>query len=108
MGLLYLGFVVVSTVCMGLVDHRWRLALFARPARTLAVVAAGSLLFLMWDLVAIESGMYVRGESPAMTGIELLPELPVEEIFFIVFLSYLTCVLHGLFSSLIRRGEVTS
>ena len=86
MGLLYLGFVVVSTVCMGLVDHRWRLALFDRPARTLAVVAAGSLLFLVWDLVAIESGMYVRGESPAMTGIELLPELPVEEIFFIVFL----------------------
>ena len=43
-----------------------------------------------------------------MTGIELLPELPVEEIFFIVFLSYLTCVLHGLFSRLIPRGEVTS
>ena len=76
--------------------------------RQLAVVAAGSLLFLVWDLVAIESGMYVRGESPAMTGIELLPELPVEEIFFIVFLSYLTCVLHGLFSSLIPRGELPS
>mgnify|MGYP007028409442 CR=1 FL=1 len=80
MGLLYLGFVVVSTVCMGLVDHRWRLALFDRPARTLAVVAAGSLLFLVWDLVAIESGMYVRGESPAMTGIELLPENPDFEV----------------------------
>ena len=50
MGLLYLGFVVVSTVCVGLVDRRWRLALFDRPARTLAVVAAGSLLFLAWDL----------------------------------------------------------
>ena len=81
MGLLYLGFVVVSTVCMGLVDHRWRLALFARPARTLAVVAAGSLLFLVWDLVAIESSMYVRGESPAMTGIELLREIRADAKF---------------------------
>ena len=39
MGLLYLGFVVVSTLCMGLVDHRWRLALFDRSRRTLGVVA---------------------------------------------------------------------
>ncbi|WP_191563225.1 lycopene cyclase domain-containing protein [Janibacter melonis] len=108
MGLLYLGFVVVSTLCMGLVDHRWRLALFDRPRRTLGVVAAGTLLFLVWDLVAIESGMYVRGESPAMTGAELLPELPVEEIFFIVFLSYITCVLHGLFSRLLAGAEATS
>jgi hypothetical protein len=31
-----------------------------------------------------------------MTGIELAPELPLEELFFIVFLCYLTLVLHQL------------
>ena len=105
MSLVYLATVVVSGLCMALVDYRWRLALFDRPLPTAIVVAAGSVLFLAWDLVAIASGMYVRGESPAMTGIELLPELPLEEIAFIVFLSYLTCVLHGLFSRLLPAEE---
>lgn len=99
MSVLYLLSILVPTVCMGLVDRRWRLFLF-RPGsagRALAVVAAGTVLFLVWDLVAIAADMYHRGESEAMTGIELAPELPLEELFFIVFLCYLTMVLHQLF-----------
>jgi lycopene cyclase domain-containing protein len=103
--LLYLGFVVVSTLCMGLVDRRWSLFLFARPRAAAVVVGLGVALFIAWDLVAIELGMYVRGESPAMTGVEVLPELPVEEIFFIVFLCYITMVLHGLFHRSPWRSE---
>lgn len=101
MSLLYLGFVVVSTLCMGLVDRRWRLFLFDRPRVALAAVAAGFALFLVWDLVAIELALYSKGDSPAMTGVEVAPELPLEELFFIVFLSYLTGVLHGLFQMLL-------
>jgi lycopene cyclase domain-containing protein len=101
--LLYLGFVVVSTLCMGLVDRRWRLFLFDRPRVALTAVAAGFVLFLVWDLVAIELAHYSKGDSPAMTGIEVAPELPLEELFFIVFLSYLTGVLHGLFRMLLDR-----
>lgn len=109
MSLLYLLSLLVPTVCMGLVDHRWRLFLFRRPGRALAVVAVGTVLFLVWDLVAIGADMYHRGESPAMTGIELAPELPLEELFFIVFLCYLTMVLHQLLRLLLgdlaRRRE---
>jgi lycopene cyclase domain-containing protein len=93
---LYLLAIIGSTLCMGLVDHRWRLFLFARPGRAALVVAAGVVFFLAWDLVAIGLDIYRRGESPAMTGIELLPDLPLEEVFFVVFLCYLTMVLHGL------------
>ncbi|MBW9205837.1 lycopene cyclase domain-containing protein [Mumia sp. zg.B53] len=97
MGLSYLVAVVVSMLCMGLVDRRWRLFLFAgRPGRALALVGAGAALFLGWDLAAIEAGIYERGGSPAMTGLEVLPELPLEEIFFVVFFCYLTMVLHRL------------
>jgi lycopene cyclase domain-containing protein len=93
---LYLLAIVGSTLCMGLVDHRWRLFLFARPGRAVLVVAAGIVFFLAWDLVAIGLDIYRRGESPAMTGIELVTDLPLEEVFFVVFLCYLTMVLHGL------------
>lgn len=106
MSWLYLLSILGSMFCMGLVDRRWRLFLFDRPRRAVTIVAAGGLLFLVWDLVAISLGIYQRGESPAMTGIEVAPELPLEELFFIVFLCYLTMVLHGLFSMVSARREV--
>ena len=96
MSLLYLAAIVASTLCMGLIDRRWRLVLFDRPRLALAVVGCGVAFFLVWDLAAIGLGVYERGKSPAMTGVELVDELPVEEVFFIVFLCYLTLVVHAL------------
>ncbi|WP_293781887.1 lycopene cyclase domain-containing protein [uncultured Aeromicrobium sp.] len=106
MSWLYLLAILGSTFCMGLIDRRWRLFLFDRPARAVVIVATGALFFLTWDLVAISRGIYQRGESPAMTGIELAPELPLEEIFFIVFLCYLTMVLHGWSALMIAHRQV--
>ncbi len=63
--------------------------------------------FLAWDFVDIALGVYSRGECPAMTGIEVAPELPIEELFFIVFRTYVTGVLHGLFSRLLQPREST-
>jgi lycopene cyclase domain-containing protein len=100
---LYLLAIVGSTACMGLVDHRWRLFLFARPARALLVVVAGVVYLLAWDLVAIALDIYGRGESPAMTGVELAAHLPLEEVFFVTFLCYLTMVLHGLLAMVLAR-----
>ena len=97
---LYLAALLVSTACMGLLDHRFRLVLWRMPqgrARRGAVaVLIGVVFFLVWDLAAIAFGHYGAGRSAAMTGIMLAPELPIEEIVFITFLSYLTLVLRGL------------
>jgi lycopene cyclase domain-containing protein len=93
---LYLLAIIGSTFCMGLVDRRWRLFLFDRPRLALGVVGAGVAFFLAWDLVAISLGIYERGDSPAMTGWEVADELPVEELFFVLFFCYLTLVLHRL------------
>jgi lycopene cyclase domain-containing protein len=100
---LYLLSVVGAGFCMGLVDHRWRLFLFRRPRVALLALVVGFVFFLVWDVAAIEVGVYSRGESPAMTGIEVAHELPLEELFFIVFLCYVTGVLHGLFNRLVRE-----
>jgi len=106
---LYLLSIVGSMFCMGMVDRHWRLFLFARPARALVVLAVGIVLFLVWDLLAIGLELYRRGESEVMTGIELAPELPLEELFFIAFLSYITMVFHALFLRLLgsRTREAT-
>lgn len=107
MSLLYLGFIVVSTVCMGLVDRRWRLFLFDRPRIALLAVASGFVFFLVWDLVALELALYSKGESPAMTGLDVAAHLPIEELFFITFLSYLTGVLHGLWCRVLGAAPST-
>lgn len=95
-GLTYAAVLLLAGACMGLLDARLRLVLWRDPRRCLVVLAAGAALFLVWDVVAIEQGFYHRGDSAAMTGLLLAPELPVEELLFIAFLCYTTLVLHSL------------
>jgi lycopene cyclase domain-containing protein len=92
----YLTILVAGIACMVLVDFRWRLVLWSDARRAVAVLVAGFVLFLAWDLIALRLGLYRRGDSPGMTGLEVAPDLPVEEFFFIVFLCYLTLTLHRL------------
>ena len=89
MGLLYLGSLVLSLVGLGLLDYRHRLAIFAgQGPRTLVTVAVGVVFFLAWDVVGIAYGVFFRGAGPFMTGVLIAPELPVEEVFFLILLSY--------------------
>jgi lycopene cyclase domain-containing protein len=93
---IFLASLLVSIGSMALVDRRWRLFLWADARRATAVLIAGIALFLSWDAVAIGLGFFSRGGGQALTGIELAPHLPLEELFFVTFLCYLTMVLHGL------------
>lgn len=101
---LYLAALLISTACMALLDHRFRLVLWRAPRAGTITVAIGIAFFLAWDLAAIASGHYAAGQSEGMTGIMLAPELPLEEVVFITFLSYLTLVLRGLIVLLLRRA----
>ncbi|VXC07508.1 lycopene cyclase domain-containing protein [Citricoccus sp. K5] len=101
---LYLATLLVSTGCMALLDHRFRLVLWRAPRAGVITVAIGIAFFLAWDLAAIASQHYAAGQSEGMTGIMLAPELPLEEIVFITFLSYLTLVLRGLIVLVLRRA----
>ncbi|HWI30981.1 MAG TPA: lycopene cyclase domain-containing protein [Microbacterium sp.] len=89
---LYLLAIVVSLTGITMLDWRFRLALFAAPARTIAAVAIGTAFFLVWDAVGIATGVFVKGDSPAFVGILLAPELPIEEPVFLAFFSYLAIV----------------
>ncbi|MEB0305788.1 lycopene cyclase domain-containing protein [Cryobacterium sp. 10I1] len=54
------------------------------------VLAIGVAFLLAWDAGGITAGIFYRGETDLMTGIQLAPELPLEELFFLTFLCYLT------------------
>ena len=103
--LAYLAALLGATGCMALLDHRFRLVLWRAPRAGAITVAIGIAFFLGWDLAAIAFGHYAAGQSEGMTGIMLAPELPLEEILFITFLSYLTLVLRGLIVLVLPRAR---
>jgi lycopene cyclase domain-containing protein len=88
----YLAAILASAVGILLIDRRWRLAAWAAPGRTLAAVGIGTAFFLAWDAVGIAAGVFVKGRSPLLLGIDLAPHLPLEEPVFLAFLSYLALV----------------
>ncbi len=89
---LYLVAILVSAGGIAALDARFRLAAWKTPLRTLAAVAIGTTFFLLWDAVGIATGVFLKGDSSLFTGIDLAPELPLEELFFLAFLCYLGLV----------------
>ncbi|MGA7206766.1 MAG: lycopene cyclase domain-containing protein [Specibacter sp.] len=89
----YLLILLFLLLCMGLLDARWKLFLFARPVAAVAVLLLGTAFFLSWDVSAIAAGIFVHRESRLMTGIMIGPSLPLEEAFFLLFLCYQTMIL---------------
>ncbi|TFD72117.1 lycopene cyclase domain-containing protein [Cryobacterium fucosi] len=86
----YLITLLLSIGAMVLLDRRFRLFFWRGPARAAIVLGVGLAMFLAWDLAGIGLGIFYRGETTLMTGLQLAPELPVEEFFFLAFLCYLT------------------
>jgi lycopene cyclase domain-containing protein len=100
----YLAALGLSLGAMVLLDMRFRLFFWRSPVRAAVVLAVGVLFFLAWDLLGIGFGIFHRGETPFMTGVQLGPELPLEEAFFLTFLCYLTMnLVHGTQLLLNRR-----
>jgi lycopene cyclase domain-containing protein len=90
---LYLLLLVLALGCMVLIDRRYGLFFWRNARRAALVLVAGVLFFLVWDVFGITLHIFARGDSPYMTGVELLPDLPLEEVFFLAFLCYVTMVL---------------
>lgn len=100
----YLAAILTSHVGIALLDARWKLAVWARPRPALVAIAALTVLFVAIDVLAIAMGLYGLGESPALLGWNLAPHFPVEELFFIVFLSHLSLVGFGAMMTVVNRS----
>lgn len=88
--MLYLGALLVALTGMVLLDRRFRLFFWRDARRAAIVLAAGVLFFLVWDLFGVGLGVFFRGETSFMTGLQVAPEVPLEEVFFLTLLCYLT------------------
>jgi lycopene cyclase domain-containing protein len=108
MGILYLGALLVSLAGMVVLDRRFRLFYFDSPVRAAVVMVLGVAFFLAWDLFGIGLGIFFRGETSFMTGIVIAPELPLEEIFFLGLLCYLTMNVFRGAQLLLERSHRTS
>ncbi|WP_342319413.1 lycopene cyclase domain-containing protein [Corynebacterium mayonis] len=96
----YLFILTFSLAGMVICDHRWSLAFYRNAQRSLALTLGVVILFLAWDALGIITGTFSRGQSPYMTGVELAPEMPLEEPIFLFFLTYLTINV----TSAVRKG----
>jgi hypothetical protein len=86
----YLVALTIALTGMVVLDRRFTLFFWKNARRASVVLVVGVLFFLGWDVSGIGLGIFFRGETSFMTGLQVAPELPVEEVFFLTLLCYLT------------------
>lgn len=87
MSFLYLSALLVSITGLATLDFKFKLAI-AKSKKYLCLILIPVAFFLTWDLAGISTGIFFRGKAAHLTGILLSSELPLEEIFFLILLSY--------------------
>lgn len=109
---LYALALLVSIGGLALIDLRHRLFFRVAPIRATLTLVAGVIVFVIWDVWAIHAGIFFRGDSPLLLGINLAPEFPIEEVLFLTLLCYSAMILYTLTVRLLdarqaRRGAGT-
>jgi lycopene cyclase domain-containing protein len=106
MPFVYLAALGVALTGMVVLDRRFSLFFWRDATRASIVLGCGVVFFLVWDLFGIGLGIFFRGETSFMTGAQLAPELPIEELFFLILLCYLTMNAYGA-AGMVRRKSLS-
>lgn len=99
----YLAGLLVGIAGVTVLDLRFRLFFGADPFRAAVVVIVGVAGFLLWDSAGIRLGIFFEGNRALITGVQLGPQLPLEELFFLILLCSTTMTLFGAVVRLIDR-----
>lgn len=83
---LYVAALLVSIAGLVTLDLRLKLFLGAAPVRAAVVLAVGVVGFLLWDAAGVGLGIFFEGRSGLLIGIDLAPQIPLEELFFLILL----------------------
>ena len=90
----YLLGLLVSISGLLVIDYRFKLAMWHNTRLALTTIACGVAIFIVWDLIGIGTGIFFKGTGEYMLPFELLPEFPIEELFFLFLLCYVTLLLY--------------
>lgn len=90
----YLIGLCIAIGCLMLVDWRYKLAFFSHWKRTALTLGAAIGLFIIWDFLGIWLGIFFHGGSDWTLPARLAPEFPIEELFFLFLLTYVTLLVY--------------
>ena len=86
----YLAVLLFSVSGLLAADWRHRLAFWRNGRATAKTLVFSMLLFIVWDMLGIRLGIFLHGGSPYSLPYRIAPEFPIEELFFLFLLSYVT------------------
>lgn len=86
----YLIGLSVAIGCLVLIDCLQKLAFFYHARRSALTIGIAMGVFIVWDLIGIRLGIFFSGHSPYALSFMLLPEFPLEELFFLLLFCYVT------------------
>lgn len=95
----YLGALLVSIAGMLIIDWRYKLAFWHDKRRASLTILASVVCFLLLDCLHIFNDVFFAGGSRYYLPTRLLPEVPIEELFFLFLLCHTALVVY-------RFGEV--
>lgn len=90
----YLLALLISISGLLFIDFRYKLAFWHDLRRTAVTVAIAMNIFIIWDFFGIFLGIFFHGDSPYALPFTLLPEFPVEELFFLFLLCYVSLLVY--------------
>lgn len=94
MSLLYLSSLLISISGLMIIDWRHKLAFWFDFKRTTLTISIAGLVFIAWDFLGIFLDIFYHGQSKYSLPFVILPEFPLEEIFFIFLLCYCTLIIY--------------
>lgn len=105
MSFIYLTLLILSEAGVIGLDHRHKLALWHNLRAGLLALGSGLAFFLVWDLAGINSGIFFEGAKQLLCGVELAPQLPLEELFFLLLLCHSALLLFAAVSRWVARAR---
>jgi len=94
----YLLALIFSISSLLLIDKRFKLAFFLDTKRAAKTIVSAVSIFLIWDILGIWFDIFFPGNSKYDLDILILPKVPVEELFFLFLLSYVTLIVWRLYA----------
>lgn len=94
MSFIYLLSLIFSIIGLMIIDRQYKLAFWYDAKRTFKTIFIVYVVFIIWDFLGIYLDIFYHGESKYSLPFVILPDFPLEELFFIFLLNYCTLIIY--------------